>query len=111
MSRQHDWCDEHSHGARAKQPPSAPPAPFFALSDLWDALEECSAYSAAVPLHLPPTGAPATQHYAPSISGLQLFSRLPAGPPAGLPAPRGAPAPAAPPARACTRAARWSNPA
>ncbi|CAI7880291.1 unnamed protein product [Closterium sp. NIES-54] len=82
-----DWCDEHSNGARAKAPPGAPAAAFFALSDLWDALEECSAYSAAVPLHLPPTGAPATQHYAPSISGLQLFSRLPASA-AGPPAPR-----------------------
>ncbi|CAI5526814.1 unnamed protein product [Closterium sp. Naga37s-1] len=85
--RAQDWCDEHSNGARAKAPPGAPAAAFFALSDLWDALEECSAYSAAVPLHLPPTGAPATQHYAPSISGLQLFSRLPASA-AGPPAPR-----------------------
>ncbi|GJP41729.1 hypothetical protein CLOM_g1371 [Closterium sp. NIES-68] len=74
-----DWDEHHSDRRHPKQPRAATPAPFFALSDVWDALEECSAYSAAVPLLLP-SGAPATQHYAPSISGLQLFSRLPAPP-------------------------------
>ncbi|GJP63629.1 hypothetical protein CLOP_g20698 [Closterium sp. NIES-67] len=79
-----DWDEHHHNGLHPKHPRASSPSPFFVLGDLWDALEECSAYSAAVPLHLP-SGAPATQHYAPSISGLQLFSRLPA--PAPLHAP------------------------
>eukprot|EP00475_Leptophrys_vorax_P023189 TRINITY_DN31668_c0_g2_i1.p1 TRINITY_DN31668_c0_g2~~TRINITY_DN31668_c0_g2_i1.p1 ORF type:complete len:393 (-),score=-15.00 TRINITY_DN31668_c0_g2_i1:324-1502(-) len=46
----------------------------FSLGDLWDSLEEWSAYGAGVPLQLA-NGTSATQYYVPSISGLQLYSR------------------------------------
>ncbi|CAI5474242.1 unnamed protein product [Closterium sp. Yama58-4] len=47
---------------------------FYTLGDLWDSLEEWSAFGAGVPIQLA-NGTHATQYYVPSISGLQLYAR------------------------------------
>ena len=45
----------------------------FALRDLWESYDECSAYGAEVPLTLDDEEDEVSQYYVPFLSGLQIF--------------------------------------